>query len=156
MDYGLVFGLWITNVNGQHEQSIIRGGPNDFSEYGDEWGGVGGGSHLISVVVLYYGSQRLNEKSDVYSFGVVLLELITGRPSIIRGNETAYIITWVTPMLERGDIHNIVDKRLEGNFSTNSAWKFLEIAMSCVSSLGIQRPHMNHIFTVPSEEQVKR
>ncbi|XP_021765438.1 putative leucine-rich repeat receptor-like serine/threonine-protein kinase At2g19230 [Chenopodium quinoa] len=97
----------------------------------------------------YYSTERLNKKSDVFSFGVVLLELITGQSPIVKSNnaEPIHIITWTTPKLESGDIELIVDKRLEGHFSTNSAWKALEIAMMCVSSTAIQRPTMNQVLS---------
>ncbi|XP_021749963.1 putative leucine-rich repeat receptor-like serine/threonine-protein kinase At2g19230 isoform X2 [Chenopodium quinoa] len=97
----------------------------------------------------YYNYQRLNKKSDVFSFGVVLLELITGQSPIVRSNnaEPIHISAWTTPKLESGDIELIVDKRLEGHFTTNSAWKALEIAMMCVSSTSIQRPSMNQVLS---------
>ncbi|XP_021660430.2 probable LRR receptor-like serine/threonine-protein kinase At1g05700 isoform X2 [Hevea brasiliensis] len=112
-------------------------------------------SHLSTGVVgtvgyldpeYYYSASRLTEKSDVYSFGIVLLELITGQPAVIKNHDqNIHIVHWVSPYIERGDIRNAVDRRLQGNFDTNSVWKFLEIAMSCVPSISIQRPTMNHI-----------
>ena len=36
-------------------------------------------------------------------------------------------------MVESGDVKNIVDPELEGDFEINSAWKAVEIAMACVS-----------------------
>ena len=85
----------------------------------------------------------MNKKSDVYSFGIVLLELLTGRPAIIPGG--IYIVVWVSHMIERGDIESIVDRRLQGEFNTNSAWKAVEIALACVASTGMQRPDMSHV-----------
>ncbi|RVW51950.1 putative leucine-rich repeat receptor-like serine/threonine-protein kinase [Vitis vinifera] len=90
-----------------------------------------------------YQSAGLNKKSDVYSFGIVLLELLTGRPAIIPGG--IYIVVWVSHMIERGDIESIVDRRLQGEFNTNSAWKAVEIALACVASTGMQRPDMSHV-----------
>ncbi|KAL6335713.1 hypothetical protein AAG906_039476 [Vitis piasezkii] len=90
-----------------------------------------------------YQTAGLNKKSDVYSFGIVLLELITGRPAIIPGG--IYIVVWVSPMIERGDIESIVDPRLQGDFNTNSAWKAVEIALACVASTGMQRPDMSRV-----------
>ncbi|CAN0858944.1 Putative leucine-rich repeat receptor-like protein kinase At2g19210 [Linum grandiflorum] len=111
-------------------------------------------SHLSTSVVgtvgyldpEYYTSNRLTEKSDVYSFGIVLLELITGRPAITVGhNDNTHIAVWARPLIAAGDLRNLVDPRLVGNFDTNSAWKFLEIAISCIRSISIQRPSMNHV-----------
>ncbi|KAK9266041.1 hypothetical protein L1049_017796 [Liquidambar formosana] len=110
-------------------------------------------SHLSTAVVgtlgyldpEYYSSNRLTEKSNVYSFGIVLLELITGRPAIIRSHENTHIVDWVSPNLARGDIRSIVDPRLQGNFDTNSVWKALETAMACLPSISIQRPTMTQV-----------
>ncbi|KAJ8774142.1 hypothetical protein K2173_009573 [Erythroxylum novogranatense] len=113
-------------------------------------------SHLSTMVAgtvgyvdpEYYSSNRLTEKSDVYSFGIVLLELITGQSAIIKNHdENVHIVHWISPFLARGDIRNAVDPRLPGKLNTNSLWKFLEIAMSCVPSISIQRPTMSHLVT---------
>ena len=77
-----------------------------------------------------------------------MFELITGRPAIVRGPvRNNHILDWVYPLIERGDVQNIVDPRLEGEFNINSAWKAIEIAMSCIPSLAIQRPNMNHVLS---------
>ncbi|XP_054784029.1 probable LRR receptor-like serine/threonine-protein kinase PAM74 [Prosopis cineraria] len=92
----------------------------------------------------FHSSGNLNKKSDVYSFGIILLELMTGRPAMIGmpGN-TSHVADWVTPKLRSGDIQSIMDPRLEGKFNTASAWRFLEMAMSCVLPTAIQRPDIS-------------
>jgi hypothetical protein len=87
----------------------------------------------------------LTEKSDVYSFGVVLLEIITCRPIIERSDENIHISQWVSFMLAKGDIKNIVDPRLQGAFNINSAWKVVEIAMLCISPTSTKRPPMSQV-----------
>ncbi|XXG57226.1 hypothetical protein AAC387_Pa03g4438 [Persea americana] len=46
----------------------------------------------------YCNSNNLTEKSDVYSFGVVLLQLITGKPAIVRitNSKRISLIDWVS------------------------------------------------------------
>ncbi|KAF7814194.1 putative LRR receptor-like serine/threonine-protein kinase [Senna tora] len=96
----------------------------------------------------FHCSGNLNRKSDVYSFGIILLELLTGQPAIIgRADNAIHILQWVTPKMKNGDIQSIVDPRLEGKFSTTSAWKFLEIAMYCTPPAAIQRPDIGHIVS---------
>ncbi|KAK3220080.1 hypothetical protein Dsin_014050 [Dipteronia sinensis] len=92
----------------------------------------------------YYVSNRLTEKSDVYSFGVVLLEIITSKSPIIRTNEyeKTSLSQWVDSLLAQGDIRNIVDPRLQGDFDINSVWKAVEIAMACLSPSANKRPTM--------------
>ncbi|XP_010244372.1 PREDICTED: probable LRR receptor-like serine/threonine-protein kinase At4g29180 [Nelumbo nucifera] len=114
-----------------------------------------GFSHVLTQVMgtpgyldpEYYVSSKLNEKSDVFSFGIVLLELITGQPPIIKSSESVHIIQWVGNMLERGEIRNIVDPRLQGDFDINSIWKATEIAIACTPSTSIRRPTMNYVLT---------
>ncbi|XP_035547459.1 putative leucine-rich repeat receptor-like serine/threonine-protein kinase At2g19230 [Juglans regia] len=90
---------------------------------------------------------NFSKKSDVYSFGIILFELITGRPAIIRGPmRNNHILDWVYPLIERADIQNIVDPRLEGEFNTTSAWKVVDIAMSCALPVTIQRPDMSQVL----------
>lgn len=57
------------------------------------------------------------------------------------------VVHFVEPFLETGDIDGVVDPRLHGEFSSNSAWKFVEVAMSCVRDRGTNRPTMNQIVS---------
>ncbi|XWS12023.1 hypothetical protein CRYUN_Cryun37aG0054800 [Craigia yunnanensis] len=119
-----------------------------------------GGSYVSTVVAgtpgyldpEYSTSNRLTEKSDVYSFGVVLLEIITNRPVISRTiDEAIHISHWVGSMLSNGDIENIVDSKLQGDFEINSVWKAIEVAMACLSPASTKRPTMNYVVMVLSE-----
>ncbi|KAF7814195.1 putative LRR receptor-like serine/threonine-protein kinase [Senna tora] len=95
----------------------------------------------------FYSSGNLNKKSDVYSFGIILLELITGQPAIKAASpgSVTHILQWVNPKLGNGDIKSIVDPRLKAQYNTSSAWKLLEIAMSCIPPTAIQRPDMSRV-----------
>ncbi|KAI3521455.1 hypothetical protein L1887_10923 [Cichorium endivia] len=94
----------------------------------------------------YYTSNRLTEKSDIYSFGVALLVIITGQPAIIKYKEdNIHISRWANLMLADGDMKNIVDPRLLGDFDINSAWKAVELAMACVAHTPSRRPTMNEV-----------
>ncbi|KAM7471799.1 hypothetical protein LguiA_009982 [Lonicera macranthoides] len=114
---------------------------------------VEGDTHVSTVVAgtpgyldpEYYTSNRLTEKSDVYGFGIVLLEIITGRPAIAKTQERTHIIQWVTSTLQNGDVSNIIDPRLKGDFDVNSAWKAVELAMTCASRISTKRPTMNAV-----------
>lgn len=100
----------------------------------------------------YYQTQQLNEKSDVFSFGIVLLEIITSRPLLSSPPERIHISLWVSQVLStQGDIKATIDPRLRGNYDTNSAWKAVEVAMTCVSQTSHQRPTMNQVVTVLSQ-----
>ncbi|KAK0595704.1 hypothetical protein LWI29_009220 [Acer saccharum] len=118
------------------------------------------GAHISTVVCgtpgyldpEYYISNWLNEKSDVYSFGVILLEIITSRPVIIKGpDEHVHLSQWVSSMLAEGDIRNIVDPSLSGDFDNNSAWKVVELALACTFHSSSERPTMTEVVTELNE-----
>ena len=90
----------------------------------------------------------LNEKTDVYSFGVVLLQIITSRPAISQTGEDewTHLSQWVKSMLETGNIKEMVDQKLRGDFAINSVWKAVEIAMACASWTAIDRPNMSQVM----------
>ncbi|KAI4355560.1 hypothetical protein L6164_004320 [Bauhinia variegata] len=110
-------------------------------------------SHVSTVVAgtpgyldpEYYITNRLTEKSDVYSFGVVILEIITGQAVISKNHEMTHVSQRVSSMVAKGDIKNIVDPKLQGDFDTNSVWKVVEIAMACVSPNASARPTMSDV-----------
>ena len=83
----------------------------------------------------------------MYSFGIILFELITGQPAIARTSQKAiHILEWAIPIVERGDIQSIVDPRLRQEFNTNSVWKAVEIALSCISTIAAERPDISNIL----------
>lgn len=89
--------------------------------------------------------------SDVYSFGVVLLEIISGQRVIDLSREKCNIVEWTRYMLENGDIESIVDPNLHQDYDTSSAWKVLELAMSCVNLSSKERPNMSQVVHVLNE-----
>ncbi|XP_028756218.1 putative leucine-rich repeat receptor-like serine/threonine-protein kinase At2g19230 isoform X2 [Neltuma alba] len=80
-------------------------------------------------------------------FGIILLELITGQPAAKRhpNNTVSLLLQWVTPKVKNKDIQYIVDPRFQGKYNVDSAWKFLEIAMSCTAPTAIQRPVISQV-----------
>ncbi|WOL15592.1 hypothetical protein Cni_G24373 [Canna indica] len=93
----------------------------------------------------YHNTCQLTEKNDVFSFGVVLLELLTGQPPIVPGSSMPHIIQRVSSRLVHGNIDEVVDQRLEGDFDANSAWKLAELAKKCTEQRGTQRPTMTEV-----------
>ncbi|KAD3067480.1 hypothetical protein E3N88_35360 [Mikania micrantha] len=91
----------------------------------------------------YYMTQQATEKSDVYSFGVVLLELLTARPPLKNGR---YVVREVQDAIEKSNgLYLILDPDLGSFQSLGGLTKFVELAMSCVQDLGVDRPKMGHV-----------
>ena len=65
----------------------------------------------------------------------------------MRGLEkNIHILDWIYPIIESGDIQSVVDPRLQGKFHTNSAWKAVEIALSCIPPIASQRPDISQVL----------
>jgi serine/threonine protein kinase len=93
----------------------------------------------------YQATMQPTTKSDVYSFGVVLLELITGRQAILSDPEPTSIIHWVRQRLARGNIEDVVDVRMRGDYDINGVWKAAEIALKSTMQVSAQRPTMTDV-----------
>ncbi|KFK27501.1 hypothetical protein AALP_AA8G391000 [Arabis alpina] len=115
---------------------------------------VGGETHVSTVIAgtpgyldpEYYQTSRLGEKSDVYSFGIVLLEMITNQPVNNRNRRNSHITQWVGSALRGGDIAKIMDPKLNGDYDSRSAWRALELAVSCVDPTSVKRPTMSQVI----------
>lgn len=92
----------------------------------------------------YYMTQQLTDKSDVYSFGIVLLELLTGRAPIEKGK---YIVRAVKETMEKSkdpyNLHDVLDPNLDPILGGLN--KFVDLALSCVTDGGGERPRMSEI-----------
>ncbi|KAG1346648.1 putative LRR receptor-like serine/threonine-protein kinase [Cocos nucifera] len=93
----------------------------------------------------YYQTYQINEKSDVYGFGVVLLELITGQPPLLPTPGEGHIVQRVRAKVARGNIDDIVDARLQGEYDVNSVWKAVNIALMCTALSSVQRATMDDV-----------
>ncbi|KAI5019537.1 hypothetical protein ZWY2020_044425 [Hordeum vulgare] len=93
----------------------------------------------------YASAMQLTKKSDVYSFGVVLLEVITGRPPILQTPEPTNIIEWAGQRLEQGNIEDVVDMHMHGDYDVNSVWKTADVALRCTAQVPTQRPTMTAV-----------
>ncbi|KAH7866810.1 hypothetical protein Vadar_025321 [Vaccinium darrowii] len=95
----------------------------------------------IKFSALICNGQQEVQESNPETFSL----LTVGKPPVLRTHENTHIVKWVMPMVERAEIKEIVDSRLNGDFDTNCAWKVVEIAMACVEQKSIQRPAMRQV-----------
>ncbi|MCO5559724.1 hypothetical protein L7F22_013325 [Adiantum nelumboides] len=97
----------------------------------------------------YVATGHLSAKSDVYSFGVVLLEILTGRKAVDKTQpaDEQNLVEWAKPYLsDRSKTLLIMDKRLEGQYSSRGAQKAAQIAYCCLSPEAKSRPTMKLVL----------
>ncbi|XVF35486.1 hypothetical protein REPUB_Repub18cG0149700 [Reevesia pubescens] len=113
-------------------------------------------THISTRVVGTFGclapeyalTGKLTDKSDVYSYGVLLLELITGRPPIIRKESSINqsLVDWTRPLLARAledyDFDALADPRLHGAYNKSEMARMVTCAAACVSQSAWLRPRM--------------
>ncbi|XP_029129219.1 probable serine/threonine-protein kinase PIX7 isoform X3 [Cajanus cajan] len=92
--------------------------------------------------------RHLTAKSDVYSFGVVLLEILTGRRSMDKKRPSGEqnLVSWARPYLaDKRKLFQLVDPRLELNYSLKGVQKISQLAYSCLSRDPKSRPNMDEV-----------
>ncbi|KAF2299287.1 hypothetical protein GH714_031311 [Hevea brasiliensis] len=96
----------------------------------------------------YARYQQLTEKSDVYSFGVVLLEVLCARKPLNQKleEEQMNLANWAQKCIQNGTLCQIIDPHLKGRIAPECSSKFVEIALSCLSNKGIERPTMHDVM----------
>ncbi|KAL0315586.1 UNVERIFIED_CONTAM: Receptor-like serine/threonine-protein kinase [Sesamum radiatum] len=99
----------------------------------------------------YVMTGHLTSKSDVYSFGVVLLEILTGRRSMDKKRPSGEqnLVTWARPYLsDKRKVYQLVDPRLELNYSIKGVQKVSQLAHNCLSRDTKSRPSMDEVVKV--------
>ncbi|CAN1216997.1 Serine/threonine-protein kinase PBL35 [Linum perenne] len=122
-------------------------------------GPQGDKTHVSTRVVGTYGyaapeyvmTGHLTSKSDVYSFGVVILEILTGRRSMDKKRPSGEqnLVSWARPYLgDKRKLYQIVDPRLELNYSIKAVQKVSSIAYNCLSRDPKSRPTMDEVVNL--------
>ncbi|XP_042491587.1 serine/threonine-protein kinase PBL34-like isoform X2 [Macadamia integrifolia] len=119
-------------------------------------GPQGDKTHVSTRVVGTYGyaapeyvmTGHLTSRSDVYSFGVVLLEVLTGRRSMDKNRPSGEqnLVAWARPYLaDKRKLFQLVDPRLELNYSVKGVQKVAQLAYYCLSRDPKSRPSMDEV-----------
>ncbi|KAL2981971.1 hypothetical protein AAZX31_13G317800 [Glycine max] len=128
-------------------------------------GPTGDKSHVSTRVMGTYGyaapeylaTGHLTAKSDVYSFGVVLLEMLSGKRAVDKNRPSGQhnLVEWAKPfMANKRKIFRVLDTRLQGQYSTDDAYKLATLALRCLSIESKFRPNMDQVVTTLEQLQL--
>ena len=96
-----------------------------------------------------FTTSKATKESDVYSFGIVALEIACGRKAInpipMAIEEQVVMVEWVREFYRRGQVLEVADQRLGGNFD--------EQQMECLIIVGLWFAYLDYNLR-PSIRQV--
>lgn len=107
-------------------------------------------------VFLSFCVGHLTKKSDVYSFGVVLLEIMSGKRALDNNRPSGEhnLIEWAKPYLNsKRRIFQVMDARIEGQYTVRQAMKVANLAIQCLSVEPRFRPKMDEVVIALEELQ---
>ncbi|XP_027356602.1 probable leucine-rich repeat receptor-like serine/threonine-protein kinase At3g14840 isoform X2 [Abrus precatorius] len=92
----------------------------------------------------------LTDKADVYSFGIVVLEIVSGKSNTISQpmEECFSLLDWVDVLKERGNLMELVDKRLGEDFNKDEALVMINVALLCTKVSPTLRPTMSSVVSM--------
>ncbi|KAK2368160.1 putative leucine-rich repeat receptor serine/threonine-protein kinase [Trifolium repens] len=92
----------------------------------------------------------LTDKADVYSFGIVALEIVSGRSNTMHRSmeEAFYLLDWAHLLKERGDLMELVDRRLGSDFNKKEVTAMINVALLCTNATSNLRPSMSSVVSM--------
>ncbi|XP_072955095.1 protein kinase STUNTED-like [Typha angustifolia] len=105
----------------------------------------------------YFMYGKISNKIDVYAFGVVLLELLTGRKPISDDNPKGQesLVMWATPILNRGEVMDLLDPSLDGKYDEIQMRRMVLAASLCITRAARLRPQMIQILRLLEGENIR-
>ncbi|TYH10893.1 hypothetical protein ES288_A07G214000v1 [Gossypium darwinii] len=96
----------------------------------------------------YARGHKLTEKSDVYAFGVVLFEVLCARKVVNTKllESQMSLAHWAKQCIADETLYKVIDPYLIGKIAPECFKVFVEIAESCITDVGTDRPSMNGVM----------
>ncbi|CAM6057654.1 unnamed protein product [Sphagnum tenellum] len=100
----------------------------------------------------YASYGELSTKVDVYSFGVLMLEIISGRKSILNFTSTApeqiSLVKWAWILQKNKLLNDLIDQKMINTLVANEVQLVINVALLCVQKKAAKRPVMSHALAM--------
>ncbi|XP_058073115.1 G-type lectin S-receptor-like serine/threonine-protein kinase At2g19130 [Magnolia sinica] len=92
----------------------------------------------------------ITPKADVYSYGMMVFEIISGRRNTEQSavGETVFFPIWALRKIMDGEIHCLLDYRLEGNANMEELGRACRVAGWCIQDDENDRPSMGQVIQI--------
>ncbi|XP_031128064.1 L-type lectin-domain containing receptor kinase S.4-like [Ipomoea triloba] len=92
---------------------------------------------------------KATTKSDVYAFGAFLLEVVCGRRPIETKAriEEMVLVDWVWVKFKEGNVVDVVDWRMRGNFDESQVVMVLRLGLMCSGNEPSARPSIRQVLS---------
>ncbi|KAJ7295009.1 hypothetical protein O6H91_23G051600 [Diphasiastrum complanatum] len=104
----------------------------------------------------YFMYRQLTDKSDVYSFGIVLLELLTGRSTLVSAPaeyaQPVPLSDWVNLMLKAGKLTEILDQSIQISGVEEVVERYIIVGLLCSHTQVSCRPSMAQALKMLEED----
>ncbi|XP_056173116.1 probable leucine-rich repeat receptor-like serine/threonine-protein kinase At3g14840 [Syzygium oleosum] len=92
----------------------------------------------------------LTDKADIYSFGIVALEVVSGRSntSYQKKEKCFYLLDWARLLKEKGNLMDLVDRRLGSQFDQEEVLAMIKVALLCTNATPALRPPMSSVVSM--------
>ncbi|KAF8051172.1 hypothetical protein N665_1787s0006 [Sinapis alba] len=105
-------------------------------------------SHLGYISPELSRTGKASTSSDVFALGVVMLEITCGRkPILSRASQREMLLTdWVLECWENGDIMQVLDQKIEQDYSKEQVELVLKLGLLCSHPVAAIRPNMSSVI----------